>query len=70
VPTTPEGDAVDTERLAKKLNLTTPRVASIPVRQVSVDDDGSALRFRPVDAIETLTRGPAGSEAGKRRMER
>jgi len=41
-----------------------------PVRQVSVDEDWSALRFRPVDAIESFTRGFAGSEAGKRRMER
>lgn len=41
-----------------------------PVRQVSVDEDWSALRFRPVDDIETFTRGVAGSDAGKRRIER
>lgn len=38
-----------------------------PVRQVSVDEDWSALRFRPVDAIRSFTRGFARSEAGKRR---
>lgn len=40
-----------------------------PVRQVSVDDDWSALRFRPVNDIGSFTRGFAGSEAGKRRSE-
>ena len=38
-----------------------------PVRQVSVDDDWSALRFRPVAEIGRMTRAFAMSEAGKRR---
>jgi hypothetical protein len=40
-----------------------------PVRQVAVDEDWSALRFRRVEHIDKLTRDPqrALSEAGKRR---
>jgi hypothetical protein len=40
-----------------------------PVRQVSIDEDWSALRFRRVEHIQTFTRPAAGalSEAGKRR---
>ena len=39
------------------------------VRQVAIDDDWSALRFRHVDAIRSLTRDPsrAISEAGRTR---
>ncbi len=39
------------------------------VRQVAIDDDWSALRFRHVDAIRSLTRDPsrAISEAGRAR---
>lgn len=40
-----------------------------PVRQVSVDEDWSALRFRPVDEIRSFTRRFARSDAGKRRTE-
>ena len=40
-----------------------------PVRMVAVDPDWSALRFRRVEHIKTMTRNPAGaiSEAGKRK---
>jgi hypothetical protein len=38
-----------------------------PVRQVAIDADWSALRFRPVGEIASFTRGFARSEAGKRR---
>ena len=40
-----------------------------PVRQVALDDDWSALRFRKVEEIESFTRGFAMSEEGKKRME-
>lgn len=40
-----------------------------PVRQVAVDDDWSALRFKRVENIGRLTRSFARSEAGKRRTE-
>jgi hypothetical protein len=38
-----------------------------PVRQVAIDADWSALRFRRVDFIKSITRDPAGaiSSAGK-----
>ncbi|MCC6462577.1 MAG: YdeI/OmpD-associated family protein [Saprospiraceae bacterium] len=36
-----------------------------PVRQVAIDEDWSALRFRRVEFIETLRRSFALSEAGK-----
>ncbi|MCD9032193.1 hypothetical protein LDO32_10710 [Luteimonas sp. Y-2-2-4F] len=41
-----------------------------PVRQVSIDEDWSALRFRQVAFIESLTRSPrrAISQAGKTRL--
>lgn len=38
-----------------------------PVRQVSIDDDWSALRFKRVEDIPRLTRSFARSEAGKKR---
>ena len=38
-----------------------------PVRQVALDDDWSALRFRPVQDIASFTRGFAMSEEGKKR---
>lgn len=36
-----------------------------PVRQVAIDEDWSALRFRRVEFIKTMTRGFALTEAGK-----
>jgi hypothetical protein len=36
-----------------------------PVRQVAIDDDWSALRFRRVEFIRTMTRGFAMTAAGK-----
>jgi Bacteriocin-protection, YdeI or OmpD-Associated len=36
-----------------------------PVRQVAIDEDWSALRFRRIDFIKTMTRSFAMSEAGK-----
>lgn len=41
-----------------------------PVRQVSIDDDWSALRFRNVDYIKKFDRDPkmAISEGGKKRL--
>lgn len=38
-----------------------------PVSQVAIDDDWSALRFRHVDKIKTLTRKTAATEKGKER---
>lgn len=38
-----------------------------PVRQVAIDDDWSALRFRRVENIKKMTRSFAISEAGKQR---
>ena len=40
-----------------------------PVRQVAIDDDWSALRFRKADFIKTMTRNPAGaiSSTGRRK---
>ena len=40
-----------------------------PVRMVAVDEDWSALRFRRVEHIKTMTRKPAGaiSNADKRK---
>jgi hypothetical protein len=39
------------------------------VRQVAIDEDWSALRFRRVEFIKSLTRAPgrAATQAGKRR---
>lgn len=41
-----------------------------PVRQVAIDADWSALRFRPVGQIKTMKRSFAMSEEGKRRTRR
>jgi hypothetical protein len=40
------------------------------VRQVAIDEDWTALRFRPVDRIKKMTRSPANaiSEAGRARV--
>jgi hypothetical protein len=40
-----------------------------PVRQVAIDEDWSALRFRKVEYIKSITRDPAGaiSKAGRAR---
>ena len=38
-----------------------------PVRQIAIDEDWSALRFRKTDYIKKLSRGFAISEQGKRR---
>jgi len=40
-----------------------------PVSQVSIDDDWSAIRFRHIDKIKTLTRKTAATEKGKQRIE-
>jgi hypothetical protein len=40
-----------------------------PVRQVAIDDDWSALRFRRPEKIKKMTRGFAVTEEGKKRME-
>lgn len=39
-----------------------------PVRQVAIDGDWSALRFRRVDFIKSMTRGFAMTEQGKTRV--
>ena len=39
-----------------------------PVRQVAVDDDWSALRFRRAEQVKTLTRSRAISAAGRKRL--
>ncbi|SES28435.1 DUF3052 domain-containing protein [Salipaludibacillus aurantiacus] len=41
-----------------------------PVRQVAIDDDWSALRFKPVDQIKKMTRKIAVTEKGKQRIEK
>lgn len=43
-----------------------------PVRQVAIDDDWSALRFRPVKFIKTMTRNEQMvlSEEAKKRLEK
>ncbi|MDX2266779.1 MAG: hypothetical protein NW208_01660 [Bryobacter sp.] len=38
-----------------------------PVRQVAIDEDWSALRFRRVEFIQTMTRSFAMTEEGKRK---
>ena len=40
-----------------------------PVRMVAIDEDWSALRFRRVEHIKSMTRNPRGaiSRAGKRK---
>ncbi|WP_246943813.1 DUF3052 domain-containing protein [Bacillus pinisoli] len=40
-----------------------------PVRQVAIDEDWSALRFRPVEKIKTMTRKFAVTEKGKERTQ-
>lgn len=40
-----------------------------PVRQVAIDEDWSALRFRRVAFIKTMKRGGAISQEGKRRID-
>ncbi|MGM0876642.1 MAG: DUF3052 domain-containing protein [Bacillota bacterium] len=40
-----------------------------PVRQVAIDDDWSALRFRKVENIKTMKRKFAVTEKGKQRTE-
>ncbi len=42
-----------------------------PVRQVAIDEDWSALRFRRVEFIKTMTRDTSGAitQAGKRRTQ-
>jgi hypothetical protein len=39
-----------------------------PVRQVAIDDDWSALRFRKVENVKTMTRSRALSTTGKKRI--
>lgn len=39
-----------------------------PVRQVAIDEDWSALRFRKVDFIKTMTRSFAMTEEGKKKV--
>lgn len=41
-----------------------------PVRQIAIDEDWSALRFRKVENIKTMTRSFAVTEKGKERTER
>ncbi|WP_368505158.1 DUF3052 domain-containing protein [Alkalihalophilus sp. As8PL] len=41
-----------------------------PVRQVAIDEDWSALRFKPVDKIKKMTRKMAVTEKGKQRIEK
>ncbi|WP_026675609.1 hypothetical protein [Alkalihalobacterium bogoriense] len=38
-----------------------------PVRQIAIDEEWSALRFRPVDKIKTMKRSFAVTEKGKAR---
>ena len=40
-----------------------------PVRQVAIDEDWSALRFRRVEFIKTMTRSFAMTEKGKEKVE-
>ncbi len=40
-----------------------------PVRQVAIDDDWSALRFRLVEKIKKMTRKSAVTEVGKQRIQ-
>jgi hypothetical protein len=39
-----------------------------PVRAVAIDEDWSALRFRRVEFIKTMTRGSAITEVGRERI--
>ncbi len=40
-----------------------------PVRQIAIDEDWSALRFRKVEQIKSMTRGFAVTEQGKERTQ-
>ena len=40
-----------------------------PVRQIAIDEDWSALRFRKTGKIKTMKRGFAVTEEGKQRTE-
>jgi hypothetical protein len=40
-----------------------------PVRQIAIDDDWSALRFRQVEKIKSMVRKFAATEVGKQRTE-
>lgn len=39
-----------------------------PVSQISVDEDWSAMRFRHVDSIKSMTRKTAATEKGRERI--
>ncbi|KIL49293.1 hypothetical protein [Jeotgalibacillus soli] len=39
-----------------------------PVRQIAIDENWSALRFRKVEKIKTLLRGFAVTEEGMKRI--
>lgn len=61
-------------KVYKGLNVSRDTVAPLlamkgfePVRQVAIDDDWSALRFRPVSKIKTMTRSFAHTDEGKQR---
>lgn len=41
-----------------------------PVTQIAIDEDWSAMRFKPVDAIKTMKRKNAVSIEGKKRISR
>jgi hypothetical protein len=41
-----------------------------PVRQIAIDDDWSALRFREAEKIKSMTRKFAVTETGKQRTEK
>jgi microsomal dipeptidase-like Zn-dependent dipeptidase len=41
-----------------------------PVRQVAIDEDWSALRFRRTEQVKTFTRSRAISAAGRKRIAR
>ncbi|MBB6454910.1 hypothetical protein HNQ94_003399 [Salirhabdus euzebyi] len=41
-----------------------------PVRQVAIDEDWSALRFKPVDKINKMTRKSAVTKKGKLRIKK
>ncbi len=46
------------------------RLGFEPVRQVAIDEDWSALRFRRVEFIKKLTRGFAMTEEGQNRVQK
>ncbi len=60
----------------KKLDCSRETVATLlanegfePVSQVAIDEDWSALRFRPVEKIKTMIRKFAVTEEGKQRTQ-